>query len=135
MRRAGMRLGCGRTKFPITAWPQWWRRAGDDRMISSRCLDRLRQTGLPALAVSADGGGVNTGQQSTYLSPRRANVHSPILVVHICAGAWVAVRDRGDVFPQRFASACLLAGKVFVASMLTMGAFATYLCHREASTK
>jgi len=53
--------------------------------------------------------------------------YSPILIVHICAGSLGLLSGtRCHVFPQWFPPPCA-GGKVFVASLFTMGALAVYL--------
>ena len=53
--------------------------------------------------------------------------YSPILVVHICAGSLGLVSGTAAMSFRKGSPRHVLAGKVFVASMLTMGAFAVYL--------
>jgi hypothetical protein len=53
--------------------------------------------------------------------------YSPILVVHICAGSLGLVSGTAAMSFRKGSPRHVLAGKVFVASMLTMGALATYL--------
>jgi hypothetical protein len=53
--------------------------------------------------------------------------YSPILVVHICAGTVGLLSGTAAMSFRKGSSRHVLAGKVFVASMLTMGAVATYL--------
>jgi hypothetical protein len=52
--------------------------------------------------------------------------YSPILVVHICAGSLGLLSGTAAISFRKGSRRHVLAGKVFVASMLTMGA-ATYL--------
>jgi len=52
---------------------------------------------------------------------------SPVLVVHICAGTSGLLSGSAAMLFRKGSPRHVLAGKVFVASMLTMGAFAAYL--------
>jgi hypothetical protein len=53
--------------------------------------------------------------------------YSPILVAHICAGSLGLLSGTAAMFFRKGSPRHVLAGRVFVASMLTMGAFAVYL--------
>src|SRR5260370_17375488 len=53
--------------------------------------------------------------------------YSPILVVHICAGSLGLLSGTAAMSFRKGSPRHVLAGKVFVASMLTMGAIAVYL--------
>jgi uncharacterized membrane protein len=53
--------------------------------------------------------------------------YSPILVVHICAGSLGLLSGTAAMSFRKGSPRHVLAGRVFVASMLTMCAFATYL--------
>jgi len=53
--------------------------------------------------------------------------YSPILVVHICAGTVGLLSGTAAMSFRKGSPRHVLAGKVFVASMLTMGVFAAYL--------
>ncbi len=53
--------------------------------------------------------------------------YSPILIVHICAGSLGLLSGTAAISFRKGSPRHVLAGKVFVASMLTMGAFAAYL--------
>jgi hypothetical protein len=53
--------------------------------------------------------------------------YSPILIVHICAGSLGLVSGTAAMTFRKGSPRHVLAGKIFVASMLTMGAFAVYL--------
>jgi hypothetical protein len=53
--------------------------------------------------------------------------YSPILLVHICAGTLGLVSGTAAMSFRKGSPRHVLAGRVFVASMLTMGAFAAYL--------
>jgi hypothetical protein len=53
--------------------------------------------------------------------------YSPILVAHICAGSLGLLSGTAAMSFRKGSPRHVLAGKVFVASMLTMGAFAVYL--------
>jgi hypothetical protein len=53
--------------------------------------------------------------------------YSPILIVHICGGTVGLLSGTAAMSFRKGSSRHVLAGKVFVASMLTMGAVATYL--------
>jgi uncharacterized membrane protein len=53
--------------------------------------------------------------------------YSPILVVHICAGTLGLLSGTAAMFFRKGSRRHVLAGRVFVASMLTMGVFAVYL--------
>ncbi len=53
--------------------------------------------------------------------------YSPILIVHICAGSLGLLSGTAAMFFRKGSPRHMLAGRVFVASMLTMGAFAAYL--------
>jgi uncharacterized membrane protein len=53
--------------------------------------------------------------------------YSPILMVHICAGILGLLSGTAAMSFRKGSPRHVLAGRVFVASMLTMGAFATYL--------
>jgi hypothetical protein len=54
-------------------------------------------------------------------------VYSPILLVHICGGSLGLLSGTAAMAFRKGSPRHVLAGKVFVASMLTMGAVATYL--------
>jgi hypothetical protein len=54
-------------------------------------------------------------------------VYSPILVVHICGGSLGLLSGTAAMSFRKGSPRHVVAGKVFVASMLTMGAFAAYL--------
>jgi hypothetical protein len=53
--------------------------------------------------------------------------YSPILIVHICAGSLGLLSGTAAMSFRKGSPRHVLAGKVFVASMLTMGAVAVYL--------
>ncbi len=53
--------------------------------------------------------------------------YSPILFVHICAGSLGLLSGTAAMSFRKGSPRHVLAGKIFVASMLTMGAFAVYL--------
>ncbi len=53
--------------------------------------------------------------------------YSPILVVHICGGSLGLLSGTAAMSFRKGSPRHVLAGKVFVASMLTMGALAAYL--------
>src|SRR5712691_5982312 len=53
--------------------------------------------------------------------------YPPILVVHICAGTLGLLSGTAAMSFRKGSPRHVLAGKVFVASMLTMGVFAVYL--------
>ncbi|HET8924582.1 MAG TPA: hypothetical protein VFN26_16485 [Candidatus Acidoferrum sp.] len=53
--------------------------------------------------------------------------YSPILVVHICAGSLGLLSGTAAMSFRKGSPSHVLAGRVFVGSMLIMGAFATYL--------
>jgi len=53
--------------------------------------------------------------------------YSPTLVVHICGGSLGLLSGTAAMCFRKGSPRHVLAGKVFVASMLTMGAFAAYL--------
>jgi hypothetical protein len=53
--------------------------------------------------------------------------YSPILVVHICGGSLGLLSGTAAMSFRKGSPRHVLAGKVFVASMLTMGVFAVYL--------
>jgi hypothetical protein len=53
--------------------------------------------------------------------------YSPILVVHICAGSLGLLSGTAAMSFRKGSPRHVLAGKVFVASMLTMAVFAVYL--------
>src|SRR5258708_25685341 len=53
--------------------------------------------------------------------------YSPILIVHIGAGSWGLLSGTAAMSFRKGSPRHVLAGKAFVASMLTMGAFAAYL--------
>jgi hypothetical protein len=53
--------------------------------------------------------------------------YSPILVVHICAGSLGLLSGTAAMLFRKGFRGHVLAGRVFVASMLTMGVFAVYL--------
>ncbi len=53
--------------------------------------------------------------------------YSPILIVHICGGSLGLLSGTAAMSFRKGSPRHVLAGKVFVASMLTMGAFAVYL--------
>jgi hypothetical protein len=53
--------------------------------------------------------------------------YSPILIVHICGGTLGLLSGTAAMSFRKGSPRHVLAGKVFVASMLTMGVFAVYL--------
>jgi len=53
--------------------------------------------------------------------------YSPILIVHICGGTLGLLSGTAAMSFRKGSPRHVLAGRVFVASMLTMGALATYL--------
>jgi hypothetical protein len=53
--------------------------------------------------------------------------YSPILIVHICAGTLGLLSGTAAMTFRKGSHRHVLAGRVFVASMLTMGVFAVYL--------
>jgi hypothetical protein len=53
--------------------------------------------------------------------------YSPILIVHICGGSLGLLSGTAAMIFRKGSPRHVLAGKVFVASMLTMGVFAVYL--------
>jgi hypothetical protein len=53
--------------------------------------------------------------------------YSPILIVHICAGTLGLLSGSAAMTFRKGSPRHVLAGRVFVASMLTMGVFAVYL--------
>jgi hypothetical protein len=53
--------------------------------------------------------------------------YSPILIVHICGGSLGLLSGTAAMTFRKGSARHVLAGKVFVASMLTMGVFAVYL--------
>jgi hypothetical protein len=53
--------------------------------------------------------------------------YSPILIVHICAGSLGLLSGTAAMSFRKGSLRHVLAGRIFVASMLTMGAFAVYL--------
>ena len=53
--------------------------------------------------------------------------YSPILMVHICAGTLGLLSGTAAMSFRKGSPRHVLAGKIFVASMLTMGVFAVYL--------
>src|SRR5258707_14434119 len=53
--------------------------------------------------------------------------YSPILLAHICGGTLGLLSGTAAMTFRKGSRRHVLAGKVFVASMLTMGAFAVYL--------
>ena len=53
--------------------------------------------------------------------------YSPILIVHICGGTLGLLSGTAAMSFRKGSPRHVLAGKVFVASMLTMAAFAAYL--------
>ena len=53
--------------------------------------------------------------------------YSPILIAHICGGTLGLLSGTAAMSFRKGSARHVLAGKVFVASMLTMGAFAVYL--------
>jgi hypothetical protein len=53
--------------------------------------------------------------------------YSPILIVHICGGVVGLVSGTAAICFCKGSSRHVLAGRIFVASMLIMGAFAAYL--------
>ena len=53
--------------------------------------------------------------------------YSPILIVHICAGTLGLLSGTAAMTFRKGSPRHVLAGRVFVASMLTMGVFAVYL--------
>jgi hypothetical protein len=53
--------------------------------------------------------------------------YSPTLIVHICAGSLGLLSGTAAMFFRKGSPRHVLAGKVFVAAMVTMGVFAVYL--------
>jgi len=53
--------------------------------------------------------------------------YSPILIIHICAGSLGLLSGTAAMSFRKGSPRHVLAGRIFVASMLTMGAFAVYL--------
>ena len=53
--------------------------------------------------------------------------YSPILIVHICGGTLGLLSGTAAMSFRKGSPRHVLAGRIFVASMLTMGAFAAYL--------
>jgi hypothetical protein len=53
--------------------------------------------------------------------------YSPILIVHICAGSLGLVSGTAAILFRKGSPRHILAGRIFVVSMLTMGAAAAYL--------
>ena len=53
--------------------------------------------------------------------------YSPALIVHICGGSLGLLSGTAAMCFRKGSPRHVLAGKVFVASMLTMGVFAVYL--------
>ena len=53
--------------------------------------------------------------------------YSPLLVVHICAGTLGLLSGTAAMSFRKGSRRHVLAGRIFVASMLTMGVFAVYL--------
>src|SRR4029077_6112899 len=53
--------------------------------------------------------------------------YSPILMVHICAGTLGLLSGTAALSFRKGSPRHILAGRIFVASMLTMGVFAVYL--------
>src|SRR5258708_4279421 len=53
--------------------------------------------------------------------------YSPILIVHICGGSVGLLSGPGEMLFGKVPPRHVLAGRVFVASMLIMGVFAVYL--------
>ena len=53
--------------------------------------------------------------------------YSPTLIIHICGGSLGLLSGTAAMFFRKGSPRHVLAGKVFVASMLTMAAFAAYL--------
>ncbi len=53
--------------------------------------------------------------------------YSPILIVHICGGSLGLLSGTAAMSFRKGSARHVLAGKVFVASMLIMGVFAVYL--------
>src|SRR5206468_12448134 len=53
--------------------------------------------------------------------------YSPALIAHICGGSLGLLSGTAAMIFRKGSPGHVLAGKVFVASMLTLGAFATYL--------
>src|SRR6202042_2757563 len=54
-------------------------------------------------------------------------LYSPILITHICAGSLGLLSGTAAMFFRKGSPRHALAGKIFVASMLTMGILAVYL--------
>jgi uncharacterized membrane protein len=71
--------------------------------------------------------GETLGLRSTYISPRGLMSYSPIMVVHLCAGTLGLVSGTAAMSFRKGSPRHVLAGKVFVASMLTMAVGAVYL--------
>ena len=63
-----------------------------------------------------------------YITPKRALMsYSPILSAHIFAGTLGLLSGTAAMFFRKGSPRHVLAGKIFVASMLTMGVLAVYL--------
>jgi hypothetical protein len=74
-----------------------------------------------------NGWGETMGYPSTLYLQEGAMSYSPILIVHICGGSLGLLSGTAAMTFRKGSPRHVLAGKVFVASMLTMGAFAVYL--------
>src|SRR5436309_11688625 len=81
--------------------------------------------------------GETTGQQSTYLFPRRAPrriqegamSYSPILIVHICAGSLGLLSGTAAMCFRKGSPRHVLAGRIFVA--LVVQAFRNFIPRGE----
>src|SRR5262249_21622547 len=62
-----------------------------------------------------------------YIFPRKPVSYSPILFVHILGGSLGLLSGTAAILFRKGSPRHILAGRIFVASMLTMGAAATYL--------
>ena len=73
--------------------------------------------------------GETLGHLSAYTSPSKKVQlsYSPVLLVHICGGTVGLLSGAAAMTFHKGSPRHVLAGKVFVASMLTMAAFAAYL--------
>jgi uncharacterized membrane protein len=68
------------------------------------------------------------GLGSAYIIPKKAPMsYSPILIAHICAGTSGLLSGTAAMSFRKGSPRHALAGKVFVASMLTMAVLAVYL--------
>ena len=71
-----------------------------------------------------------------YLTPKKASLpYSPILIGHICAGTLGLLSGTAAMSFRKGSPRHVLAGRIFVASMLIMAVGRRLPCNRETPTE